>query len=39
MGWVETPELAVSGPGALMRRSSQQTGVPEMEEAVKAAVS
>lgn len=39
MGWVETPALAVSGPGALMRRSSQQIGVPEMEEAVKAAIS
>ena len=31
--------LFILDPGALMRRSSQQIGVPEMEEAVKAAIS
>ena len=39
MGWVETPELVVSGPGALMRWSGQQIGIPEMEEADRVAVS
>lgn len=39
MGWVETPELAVSGPGALMRWSGQQIGIPQMEKAGRVAVS
>lgn len=39
MGWVETPEMVVSGPGALMRWSGQQIGIPEMEEAGRVAVS